>query len=272
MVLRIGRIPFLVCAPFFHDFLGKEGLFPEYIFTDGAPSALVAALSGGSVHLAPASSFGYALAPQKFVLAPDLCTSCRLEVQSVELFSHYPMERLSSKQVFLTPQSATSIALFKVLTRLRFGISPEFVTDAGARDSCDAWLLIGDEALLEGEHGRFPYKYDLAALWEAWQGLPFVFGAWSIHRSALVPELRPLLLKFLDDTANSVKRFREDPASALAAWHARYPVNLPQERLKDYYNVLDYSFTDERKKSLALFFTLCERIGLISQNPPLLFL
>lgn len=272
MALRIGRIPFLVCAPFFHDFLGKEEHFPDYIFTDGAPSALNAALREGSVHLAPASSFGYALAPEKFVLAPDLCTSCRLEVQSVELFSLYPLESLSSRRVYLTPQSATSIALFKVLARLRFGISPEFVTDILARDACDARLLIGDEALIEGERGRFPYKYDLAALWEAWQGLPFVFGAWSIHRSALAPGLKPLLLKFLDDTALSVKRFREDPARALAAWHARYPVNLPQERLRNYYSVLDYSFTDERKKSLALFFTLCERIGLISKNPPLLFL
>lgn len=272
MALRIGRIPFLVCAPFFHDFLGKEERFPDYIFTDGAPSALNAALREGAVHLAPASSFGYALAPEKFVLAPDLCTSCRLEVQSVELFSHYPIENLSARRVFLTPQSATSIALFKVLAQLRFGISPELVSSPASPDSCDARLLIGDEALLEGERGRFPYKYDLATLWEAWQGLPFVFGAWSIHRSALVPGLKPFLLKFLDDTALSVTHFREDPAMALAAWLRRYPVSLPQERLNDYYGVLDYSFTAERKESLALFFTLCERIGLISKNPQLSFL
>ena len=36
---------------------------------------------------------------------------------------------------------------------------------------------------------------------------------------------------------------------------------------KSYFNVLDYTFTDERKKSLLLFFEKCTEIGLLSKVP-----
>jgi len=272
MVLRVGRIPFLVCAPFFHDFLGKETQYPNYSFVEGPPSTLVSLLRVGEIHLAPASSIGYALTPEKFVLAPDLCTSCNLEVRSVKLFSHYPFEQLSSRRIHLTTQSRTSVALVQILAELRYQVRPEFVSSVPFDSTFDARLLIGDEALLEDVAGTFEFSYDLASLWLDWQGLPFVFGAWSIHRSALMSEYRSELRAFLEDVTLSITHFREDRKASLTKWLSYYPVALPQKIMENYYNVIDYSFTDDRKLSLSLFFSLCYKMGFIPQNPQLVFL
>ncbi|MCK9182900.1 MAG: menaquinone biosynthesis protein [Fibrobacteraceae bacterium] len=270
MVLRIGRIPFLVCAPFFHLFLQRERRFQDYYFEDGVPRALNKKLWSGEIHLAPASSIAYARAPQSLVLAPDICTSSKLEVHSVELFSRCPIEDLSKKRIFLSSQSATSVALLRILCSQRYHISPEFIINENT--DFDAKLLIGDEALLEKMKMGFPYCYDLASLWREWQGLPFVFGAWSIHHSALFSDVRPLLEAFLTDVKESIKVFRESPERALASWSALYSNTFPKEFLLNYYGSLDYEFTEERKESLSLYFLLCKKEGILLDAPKLKFL
>ena len=131
------------------------------------------------------NSFGarvYAKDPKSLILVPDICTSCNLEVHSVELFSKYPMEKLSKKRIYLTAQSGTSVALLRVLCSQYFQIQPEYVSDLA---DADAALFIGDEALKRKMQNDWPYCFDLAKLWREWKNLPFVFGAWSVHRSAL---------------------------------------------------------------------------------------
>ena len=56
MDLRVGKIPFLVCAPFFHHFLDENRRFEGISFVDGVPSALNQMLWTGKIHLAPAST------------------------------------------------------------------------------------------------------------------------------------------------------------------------------------------------------------------------
>ncbi|WP_405340724.1 menaquinone biosynthetic enzyme MqnA/MqnD family protein [Fibrobacter sp.] len=271
MALRVGRIPFLVCAPFFHDFLGRESEFHDIEFVDGAPSVHCASLKEGQIHLSPASSITFAQKPGAFVLAPDICTSCSFEVRSVKLFSKVPVEELSRKRVCLTAQSETSINLLKILLQERFGLQP--VYRAGVYEPADdACLLIGDQALEENERHRFAYDYDLGTLWQDWQHVPFVFGAWIISRDALGPELKPVLLRYLQATRESVERFRENPSRSLDKWLARYPVDLPRSVIENYYSALDYRFTDERKRSLSLFFEHAAAQGLIKQAPTLEFL
>lgn len=269
MNLRVGRIPFLVCAPFFHLFLNDEARFEGYSFDDGAPSALNQKLWTGEVHLAPASSIAYARAPQDLVLAPDLCTSCKLEVNSVELFSRYPLNELSGKRIYMTSQSGTSVALLRVICSQYANVRPEYVND---RVNCDAALLIGDDALIEKAKGTWPYRYDMALLWRDWHGLPFVFGAWSVHRSVLSREMRPRLEAFLENVHESIAKFRACPQNALKKWAERYSVPFTAEELKGYYDSLDYEFTDERKKSLQLYFNLCAKEGILSESPTLRFL
>lgn len=273
MNLNIGRIPFLVCAPFFYHFLTKEGEFPGFSFVDGSPQAHNEALKQNLIDLAPASSITYAQYPDQFLLSPKLCTSCRFEVQSVKLFSQKPLNELASRNIHLTNQSATSVALLQVLLSLRFQIAPVYIRDRPYQVELDeARLLIGDEALLETHARRFPYSYDLATLWEEWQHCPFVFGAWVIHKKALSPEKKGLLDLFLDETEKSVALFRDDPKAALKVWLNRFPVDLPASMIFSYYDSLDYSFTSERKESLQRFFDLCFQIGIIPNATKLNFI
>ena len=261
----------MVCAPFFHDFLGRESEFSDVEFVDGAPSAHCAGLKNGSIHLSPASSITFAQKPGAFVLAPDICTSCSFEVRSVKLFSKVPIEELSHKMVCLTAQSMTSINLLKILLQERFGLSPEY--KAGSYDAGDtACLLIGDQALEENERHRFAYDYDLGALWQDWQHVPFVFGAWIIAKSALKPDLEQTLFRYLQATRDSVEKFRENPIRSLDRWLERYPVDLPRSIVENYYSAIDYRFTDDRKRSLSLFFEHAAALGLIEKAPKLEFL
>ncbi len=270
MALRVGRIPFLVCAPFFHDFLGRESEYPDVEFVDGPPSAHCAGLKGGSIHLSPASSITFAQKPGAFVLSPEICTSCSFEVRSVKLFSNLPVQELGGRRIRMTAQSMTSVTLIRILLEERFGLKPEYVpgTYEAGDDAC---VLIGDQALEENEHKRFAYDYDLGTLWQDWQKLPFVFGAWIISKTALEPDLRQTLKDYLDATRRSVEKFRENPKQALDRWLEHYPVNLPRSVVDDYYSALDYRFTDERKMSLGLFFEYAKKMGLVSEAPELEF-
>lgn len=272
MDLLVGRIPFLVCAPFFHGFLGREQEFPRVRFVDGPPSVHSRGLREGAIHLSPASSITFAQKPGAFVLSPRLCTSCSFEVRSVKLFSRFPIEDLDGKTVRLTSQSQTSVALLKILLSERYRVHAEYTGGLAAEATDDACLLIGDLALEEAERGRFPFSYDLGTLWQDWQGMPFVFGAWIIEKSALEPEIRPVLEQYLQETEKSVEAFRADPAAALDHWISRFPVNLDKKSLLDYYKIIDYHFTDERKKSLECFFGYAAKLGLIEKAPTLEFL
>lgn len=273
MNLNIGRIPFLVCAPFFYNFLTKEDDFSDFFFVDGTPQAHNEALKKNLIDLSPASSITFAKKPELFLLSPNLCTSCRFEVQSVKLFSKKPLLELNFLNIHLTGQSATSVALLEVLLSLRFHITPTYIRNRPYDTEQDtARLLIGDQALLETNANHFPYSYDLATLWEEWHHLPFVFGAWIIHKNALSKEKKPLLDRFLAATEESVKSFRKDPKTAIDTWLKKYPIQLPASTIFSYYDSLDYSFTSERKASLELFFYLCNQIGIIPNTTKLRFI
>jgi len=174
--------------------------------------------------------------------------------------------------VRITSQSRTSVALLRVLFELRYGIVPEYVTGLAAEESDDACLLIGDLALEENERQRFEFSYDLGTLWQEWQGLPFVFGAWVISKEALKPDLRDVLRLYMEQTEKNIADFRADVPGSLTRWLERYPVRLPRAVLEDYYKILDYRFTDERKESLALFLKMASRLKLVEQVPSLEFL
>lgn len=261
----------MVCAPFFHDFIGRESEILDVEFVDGPPSVHCAGLKSGSIHLSPASSITFAQKPGAFVLAPDICTSCSFEVRSVKLFSHCPVQELSRKKVRLTAQSMTSVNLLKILLQDRFGEEPEYLQGA-YQPGDDACLLIGDQALEENERHRFAYDYDLGSLWQDWQHLPFVFGAWLVSKEALKTGLVQTLERYLQWTRESIGKFRADTAGALDRWLARYPVDLPRSVVENYYDALDYRFTDDRKRSLTLFFEKAASLGLVEKAPELEFL
>lgn len=277
--IKIGRIPFLVCAPFFHSYL--ENNDPGLQFLDGPPVKLNQYLKNNLVHTAPSSSLEYALSPELYVLSPHWCTSSTMEVRSVLLFSSVPLEDKTIGRVFLTSQSATSAALVQILFRLHLHIQCSYEVktltdmvkssaDAKAMTSQDrsAILLIGDEALLmhQKQSATYPYVYDLATLWQKYTGLPFVFGAW-IFRKSTVLEHPDLCRHWHQAIGQSISSFREAPGQALEKWFAHYPTDLPLEVVEDYFDVIDYSLGTAHKESLQRFYQEAAQCGILSKAP-----
>lgn len=261
--LRVGRIPFLVCAPYFHDSLA--GL-PGVDFVDGPPRALNALLVSGEIDSAPSSSFEYVLHANRYLLLPGLCTSGRGEVKSVLLFSKVPWPSLGGKPVFLSPDSATSNTLFRVLSRFHFGIEPECLEPgASGKISPQAKVAIGDEALRESAAGLWPYRYDLAETWKLWQGTPLPFGLWMVRVEAWESKREAVVLYYAH-LRKSLAAFFADPAAALAAWGRAYPLPLTPDKALEFFPTADYELKPEHESALRAFYGFCRELGLVDAD------
>jgi len=267
--LVVGRIPFLVCAPFFHQSL--EG-GPGIEFRDGPPSLQNRWMREGLVDLSPTSSLEYAEGGGGYVLLPGLCTAGRLEIRSVRLFSRLPWKELDGRPVRLSAASATSNALFSILTRRYHGVNPEILPAGTVVDDDELMgqVAIGDEALILLHSGKWPCSFDLAVEWQTWQALPFAFGLWLVRREAARTKTTAVR-QYAQELRGSVAAFRKNPALALEAWLKRYPNSLPMDAILDFYSSTDYELTASHLESLRRFFALAHEQGLISKNPDLEF-
>src|SRR5213080_3659380 len=105
----------------------------------GVPTDLNRRLVAGEIDLAPISSIEYARHADSLRILPRLCVSSEGAVDSIQLVSRVPLERV--RTVAVTPESATSVVLTKVLLPDAEHVPLDEATDA------DAKLLIGDAAL-----------------------------------------------------------------------------------------------------------------------------
>jgi chorismate dehydratase len=297
--LVVGRIPFLVTAPFFHGSLDAA----DFAFHDGTPAELNALMARDQVHLAPSSSIEYGRHWRDYALLPEACTAGRDQVQSVLLFSRKPWESLSGRLV-ATAASETSVVLLRLLL-VHSQLPCEITTGAefravakepgprraepisrraepgprtsqpGPRTSgtgpddphlrqADGLLLIGDEALRERVANRWPHVTDLATAWRAWQGLPFVFGLWMVRRQC---SDWPELFAWRRELARSLSTFQTDPRAALERWQSKYGLPLPPQELEAYFASLDYSLGEQQQQGLERFFALAHAAGLIPDLP-----
>jgi chorismate dehydratase len=267
--LNVGRLPFLVCAPFFHSTLGgAEGIR----FVDGVPSFHNGELQAGRVDCAPSSSFEYGLHYHDYQLFPGVSTSSTMEMKSVLFLSRAPWESLDGSPVGLSADSATSNVLFRILCARRFSVKPRILpgTGEGAVAEAVGRVFIGDRALVESLSERWPYRYDLADVWMRWQELPFSFGLWMVRREAM-RDKAPLVARFHKLLLESLAAFRADPGKALDAWTAAYPSRLPRELMLGFYATADYGFTPRHAESLERFYRLAGEEGFLDAVPELDF-
>src|SRR5205814_5977260 len=148
--LRLGRISYVNMAPVFYR------LEAEVEEISGVPTDLNRRLVDGEIDLAPISSIEWARHAGRLRLLPRLCVSSEGAVDSIQLVSRRPLEQV--RRVAVTPESATSVVLTKVLLP-----EAEHVALADARPG-DATLLIGDAALRSAFEDPTPH-YDLGRLW-----------------------------------------------------------------------------------------------------------
>src|SRR5205807_142251 len=152
MPIRLGRISYVNMAPVFYR------LDAEVDEVQGVPTELNALLLEGELDLAPISSIEWARHAERLRLLPRLCVSSEGAVESIQLVSRKPLEQV--RTIAVTPESATSVALIRVL----LPEAEQAPLDAYESGEAEAKLLIGDAALRSAFEDPTPH-HDLGRLW-----------------------------------------------------------------------------------------------------------
>jgi len=234
-VIRLGRISYVNMAPVFYR------LDAEVDEVQGVPTDLNARLLAGELDLAPISSIEYARNADRLRLLPRLCVSSEGAVDSIQLVARKPLEQV--RRVAVTPESATSVVLTKVLL-------PE------ARH-----VPLGE--LKSAFEDPTPH-HDLGRLWLERTGLPMVFAVWAC------PEPVPPGMAELEQAlVDSVLTARAEPEQLAYESSERY--GYPPGFLARYFEKLRYRFGPRERAGLLTFLELARDVGELDEVPELRF-
>jgi chorismate dehydratase len=246
-VIRLGRISYVNMAPVFYR------LDAQVDEVQGVPTELNAKLVAAEIDLAPISSIEYARHADRLRILPRLCVSSEGAVDSIQLVSRVPLERV--RTIAVTPESATSVVLTKVLL-------PE-ATHVPLGEEADARLLIGDAALRSAFEDPTPH-YDLGRLWLERTGLPMVFAVWA------APEpVADGLVELEQALVDSVRLARAEPEKL--AYEASERYGYPAGFLARYFEKLRYRFGPRERAGLISFLELARDAGELEAVPELRF-
>ena len=246
-MIRLGRISYANMAPVFF------GLEADVEEVTGVPTELNELLLEGGVELAPISSIAYARNADQLRVLPRLCVSSEGAVDSIQLVSRTPPERVRS--IAVTPESATSVVLARVLL-------PD-AEQVPLGEEAEATLLIGDAALRSAFEDPAPH-YDLGRLWAERTALPMVFAVWACPDPVPdgVAELEQELIA-------SVRLARAQPERLAHEAAARY--GYPAGFLARYFDKLRYSFGPRERAGLHMVLELAQEVGELDEIPQLRF-
>ncbi len=246
--MRLGRISYVNMAPVFYRL---EAEVEEVV---GVPTELARALLAGEVDVAPIPSIEWARNAERLKLLPGLCVSSEGAVDSIQLVSQLPLEQVRS--VAVTPESATSVALTRILL-------PE-AEQVPLGKEADAKLLIGDEALRSAFEDPTPH-HDLGRMWTERTGLPMVFAVWACS------DPPPDGIAELEDAlVDSVRQARAEPE--LLAREASERYGYPAGFLARYFEKLRYRFGPRERAGLFTFMELARDAGELERIPDLRFI
>lgn len=258
--LRVGRISALNMYPVYHH-LEEAGL-PGVTFTDGLPAALNAAVLAGDLHVSAMSSIAYARNADRLHLMPVGSIACEGAVDSIRVLS--PVLLTDITRVAVTPHSASSVTLLRILLGPDVAFRVLDGPASGAIANGDAVLLIADEALEAHRDGLAPYSFDLGELWQQRTGLPMVFAVWAAREDAMRtrgPQI-DRLASAIDDARAAYLR---DPDAVARAAAERFP--FPEAYIRGYLGRLRYEFGPAERAGLAQFLQMARAAGELDQVP-----
>jgi chorismate dehydratase len=219
----------------------------------GVPTELNAKLLRGELDLAPISSIEYGRHADALRILPQLCVGSEGAVDSIQLVSRTPLERV--RTVAVTPESATSVVMVRVLL--------PHAEHVPLGEEAEATLLIGDAALKSAFEDPTPH-HDLGRLWLERTGLPMVFAVWAC------PDPAPAGLAALQDAlVASVRLARAEPE--LLAHEASERYGYPPGFLARYFEKLRYRFGPRERAGLLTFLELAQEAGELEHVPELRF-
>lgn len=268
--IRIGQFEFLNGYPLYYGLEQGTG-WGCFNLVHGVPTTLNRMLLAGELDISPISSIEYAANAADLILFPRLSITAHGAVDSIQLICRRPIFEVTS--VALTGQSATSVALLKILLTQKYGIEPAYTALKGgvaaALEDHDAVLLIGDQALTACYQEDWQFTYDLGSEWKQFTGLPMVFALWAVRRPFF--KRRPEeTYEVQERLLYSVDYCRGHWDEVVAAAGKVYP--FAPEMLRSYFSKLRYDFTDEYRRGLEEFYRRAVEIGEADGMPVLQFI
>ncbi|HDH02237.1 MAG TPA: futalosine synthase [Nitrospirae bacterium] len=256
-MLKIGKIPYTNLYPIYYFLEMTSG--SKYEFIEGVPSDINRLLREGRIDISPSSSIEYLRRPEKYILINNHSVSSEGPVGSILLFSRRPVETLGGFTVLYTHQSETSAALLRIVLSRFYQLqcslkSSGLPLEEGLRNH-SAYLLIGDDALMEAHKSPNLYIYDLGDIWYRKTGLPFVFALWIANRGAGAE-----LKSFITDLDEAKDRALKDlPKVAGTCPFRKW---LSEKELIAYWKKLSYDFDDKHRQGLELFDSYIREMGI----------
>jgi chorismate dehydratase len=235
MALKVGRIPYLSCEPFYFE-MERRGIE----LYDFVPSALAGAVARGEIDAAPMPLVECFRLDEQFRFLSGFCLATIRKAGSVVLHSKSPIHKLTGARIGIPGEAVTAFRLLQVVLGLKHHVqAAAYVT---LDDAYDALLLIGSEGLRQ-RHGAwdYPHTYDLGEEWAQWTGLPFVFARWVIRKAIdrqEVAVLEDMLYAGLQDWADGLFRSSESRDDVLMhprdileyTQGIRYFLGVPEQR------------------------------------------
>lgn len=242
MSCRIGIVPYLNALPLYS--------FLELSVLPDIPSVLEKKLLAGELDVALLPTFSIISNPSITPYLEAGCIASDGDVESVALFVKKNISFPQSiKSIYLTPDSRTSVHLFKVLFSRFWNDSFDRLKITTDSTLADARLEIGDKALFFNDDSY--QKIDLGLAWQQMTGLPFVYAVWSFIKKPDQDVLQALSRAFktglgsIDSIVNQVKDF---------------PVDVIRRYLT---KSIQYEMDDRKMLGLKRFEEECKTIGLI---------
>ncbi len=275
--LRIGKIRYLNCIPFFFgltEMLRAKGIESEVTFFESYPAEINQAMEKGAIDVAPISSLEYLRHQEDYLLLPDLAIGTRLFARSVLLLSKKKIEQLNGAVIALSRESLSSSGLLRILLHKKYDHRNTFEgvdqdPEAMLRNYSAA-LVIGDQALF-CQPKELVYKYDLGELWQSWTGKPFVFALWAV-RKEFAARNADFLRCFAETLRENLVNNLADPEALLKRALGIAPSDKRFCQMLGYLVNLQYSLDDSMKEGVTRFFELADEEGLgLSAPKPLYF-
>jgi chorismate dehydratase len=174
--MKVGRIPYLSCEPFYFD-MERRGIALHEV----VPGAVAGAVVQGDIDAGPVPLVDCFRLTDQCQYVSGFCLATIRKAGSVLLHARRPIEALTGACIGIPVEAATSLRLLQVLLAFKHQVQAEaYVTPD---DACDALLTVGNEALRRrGGFAAYPYIYDLGEEWHQWTNLPFVFARWMFRK------------------------------------------------------------------------------------------
>jgi len=257
---RIAASSYLNSAPLIWSFQ-RGARKDEVELIEAVPARCGELLAENLVEVALVPAIEYQRIPA-LVVVPGVCVGSREKVRSVNLVSKLD-ELKDVRTVALDESSRTSATLVKIIFREFLGFEPKWVSAAPDLKRMlaknDAALIIGDPGMTFSRQG---FKvFDMASLWRRHTGLGFVFAMWMIGPAASA-EARSI---------DFVAACKEGLARTEEILNFYQPLlGLARDELQMYLGEnLSFSFDDQLRAGLDLYYKLAYKQGLIPAVKPL---